>query len=471
MTTNGINSRNDGGDLPPQLYSMEAESAVIGALLIDNASYAIVSEAIDANDFYTARNRVCYEAVVSLFRTGQPFDVVTVVETLGRAGRLEAAGGVEYLSTLAEATPTSLSAGHYAAIIADYAARRRISDAGRAIYEMGQTQTRDSVEQVFSDALDQLFRIRPTVTASGLVPLSSLLDRYLQGDDADSVDEYGTPIMTGYPDLDQLLNGMQRSDLLIVGARPGMGKSSLAFNICVNAARDGATAAIFSLEMSNDQVARRILSSESGIPATRILQNLYTEPEYDTMVNVIGEVSGMPIYVDDSPYQTVTDMRSKAQRLQMERGLDFIVVDYLQLINGSRNHRRGSRVETITEISRDLKGMARDLKLPVLACSQLSRNLENRPTHRPVLSDLRDSGSIEQDADVVIFLHREDKFTGEDEWLQQYPGQTYPKNIAEIIIAKHRHGPTGQFGMFFRESVMRFENISLQDTDAAASRP
>ena len=443
-----------------EAYSHEAEQALIASLLIDGSAITLALDIVAPDDFHNARNRLCYEACLELFHSGRPIDGVTLVGALNERQQLESVGGSEYISSLR--TPTSLHIPHYARTIRDAAHRRRMAEAGRQIYELGLTST-DSVELMFGNAVDLLFKVQPSQADHGLVPLSNLYDAYLQGDRELDDPQYGRPLPTHYPDLDQLLGGgVRRSDLIILGARPSLGKSSLAFNIAINAAKDGAVCALFNLEMSNEQVAQRILASESGVPAMRIQTQLYTVAQEEALVQCIGSLSSLSAYSDDTPYQTVAQMRSKAQRLQMEIGLDLVVVDYLQLISDS-DRRRGNRVEQITEISRHLKGLARDLNVPVLACSQLSRQLENRPNHRPQLSDLRDSGSIEQDADVVMFLHREDHFATEEEWQRQYPGQPYPRNIAELIIAKHRHGPTGQFNLYFRQELMRFE--SLQRTD------
>ena len=263
---------------------------------------------------------------------------------------------------------------------------------------------------------------------------------------------------------------MQRSDLIIIGARPGLGKSSLALNVCANAARDGMICGVFSLEMSREQVAMRMLVADSQVDSHRLRLGLLSESEQNTISDSVGSLSGLPVYVDDTPFQTITDMRTKVQQLQMEHGLDFLVVDYLQLIQGEgRNQRYGeNRVQEISDISRQLKGMARDLHIPVFCCSQLSRGVESRPTHRPVLSDLRDSGSIEQDADVVTFLYREDRHFTEEEWEQHAPGRPYPRNLVEMIVAKHRHGPTGSFHLYFRDSLMRFESLAHYDGQEAA---
>ena len=271
--------------------------------------------------------------------------------------------------------------------------------------------------------------------------------------------------MTSFSDLDELLGGLQRSDMLILGARPGLGKSTLALNVSLNAARNGAVAGVFSLEMSREQLALRILASDAGVDAHRLRLSLYTETEEQRIIDSVGQLSELPVYIDDTPFQGMVEMQSKARRLSMEQGLDLLVVDYLQLIQGSSRNRGGeNRVQEISEISRSIKGMARDLNIPIITCSQLSRVVEGRPGHRPQLSDLRDSGSIEQDADVVAFIYREDVYYTEDEWSQHFPGRQYPRNIAEIIVAKHRHGPTGSVKLKFEDNLVRFVPLPRSDT-------
>ena len=442
-------------------YDHNAEAAVLGGLLIDGEALHRVLPLIKPEDFHRARHRFCYEACIALFGHQDAIDPITVARELDRQDRLEQVGGPAYLGQLISSTPTSVNVEYYAGIVADTAVKRRLIDAGNRIAELGYEDNTDADETI-RRAVDVLFTIQPMDADRGFVPLSSVFDIYLQGDVAEDNAANLPPLLSGYSELDSLLGGWQRSDLLIVGARPSLGKSSLALNTCVNAAKNGAVCGIFSLEMSREQVAMRILSAESGVDSHRLRLGLYTQMEEDAIVDAIGVLSGLPIYVDDTPFQSVIEMRSKAQRLKLEHGLDFLVVDYLQLIEGSNRRRGGgeNRVQEISEISRSLKGMARDLNVPVFTCSQLSRVVENRPGHRPQLSDLRDSGSIEQDADVVMFIYREDKNYTEDEWEQHAPGRPYPRNIAELIVAKHRHGPTGSLHLYFRDTLMRFDQLA-----------
>jgi len=292
--------------------------------------------------------------------------------------------------------------------------------------------------------------------------LRQICDQFLEDRAALTESSQDTaPVMTSFNELDVLLGGMQRADMLILGARPGLGKSTLAVNICLNAARNGFTSGIFSLEMSREQLALRILAADAGVDAHRLRLGLYTEAEEQSIIDSIGSLSDMPVFIDDTPFQGIVEMRGKSRRLSMEHGVDLLVIDYLQLVQGEAKGRFGdNRVQEVSEISRSIKGMARDLNVPILTCSQLSRVVENRTGHRPQLSDLRDSGSIEQDADVVMFISREDVYFTEDEWEQQFPGRPYPRAIAEIIIAKHRHGPTGSVKLRFRDHLVRFESLA-----------
>ena len=444
----------------PLPYDHDAEAAVLGALLIDGDALHRVLPVIKPEDFHRARHQYCYAACIAVFGRQEAIDQITVARELAQRERLDAVGGLPYLGQLVANTPTSVNVEHYAGIVADTAAKRRLIDAGNRIAELGFEDDADADEKM-RQAVDVLFRVQPT-SERGFVPLGSVLDVYLQGDIGDVSLSDEPPLQSGYSDLDGLLGGLQRSDMLIVGARPGLGKSSLALNICVNAAKTGQVCGIFSLEMSREQVAMRILVAESGVDSHRLRLGLLSESEENIIADAVGALSGLPIYIDDTPFQTTMDMRSKAQRLKLEHGLDFLVVDYLQLIQGMGS-RRGygeNRVQEISEISRSLKGMARDLNVPVFTCSQLSRVVENRPGHRPQLSDLRDSGSIEQDADIVMFLYREDKNYTEEEWEQHAPGRPYPRNIAELIVAKHRHGPTGSLHLYFRDNLMRFDQLA-----------
>ena len=442
-------------------HNLEAEEAVIGSLLIDGECFSRVAPVLQPGDFYRERNQLCFAAAMSLFQRDQAIDQLTLAGELARTEKLDEVGGMAYLSHLVSITPTSAHSEEYAEIVSRTSTMRKLIDAAAQISALGYNDT-DDVEGTLRQAEDTLFAIRGAGQARGFIPLRQIYDEYLQGraGAVEALTDTTGPVMSGYTDLDELLGGIQRSDMLILGARPSLGKSTLALNICLNAARNGSSAGIFSLEMSREQLAMRILSSEAEVDSHRLRLDLTTFAEQQRIIDAIGQLSDLPVYIDDTPYQSMVEMRSKARRLSLEHGLDLLVVDYLQLVQGQGRGYAGNRVQEISEISRSLKAMARDLNIALVACSQLSRLVENRPSHRPLLSDLRDSGSIEQDADVVMFIHREDLYTTEEEWEQQRPGQPYPRNIADIIVAKHRNGPTGSIQLEFRDNLVRFDSFA-----------
>jgi replicative DNA helicase len=446
-------------------HDIEAEEAIIGSLLIDGDSFLRISSLLTPDDFYREKNRLCFTACLDLFQRSEGIDQVTLARELSRTEQLESVGGMAYLSHLISITPTSTHAEYYAQLVARTSTMRRLISAASRISAMGYDDT-DDVETTLRQAEDMLFKVRVGQPDRGFISLRQIYDQFLE-DRAAITDPLhdSAPIMTSYNDLDELLGGLQRSDMLILGARPGLGKSTLAVNICLNAARNGAASGIFSLEMSREQLALRILASEAEVDAHRLRLGLYTEAEEQRIIDAIGTLSDYPIFIDDTPFQGVVEMRSKARRLAMEYGLDVLVMDYLQLIQGTSKGRGGdsNRVQEISEISRSIKGMARDLNVPIIACSQLSRVVEGRPGHRPQLSDLRDSGSIEQDADIVMFIYREDVYYTEEDWEQHFPSRPYPKNIAELIVAKHRHGPTGSVKLRFRDNLVRFDSLPRSD--------
>ncbi len=441
-------------------HNLEAEEAVIGSLLIDGECFTRIAPLLQPGDFYRERNQICFAAAQALFQRDHAIDQLTLAGELSRTEKLDLVGGMAYLSHLVSITPTSVHSEEYAEIVSRTSTMRKLIDAAAQISALGYNDT-DDVEATLRQAEDALFAVRGGGQSRGFIPLRQIYDQYLQdrASAAEAMLDSGGPVMSGYADLDELLGGIQRSDMVILGARPSLGKSTLALNICLNAARNGSTAGIFSLEMSREQLGMRILSSEAEVDSHRLRLDLTTFAEQQRIIDAIGQLSDLPVYIDDTPYQGMVEMRSKARRLALENGLDLLVVDYLQLVEGSRRG-GGNRVQEISEISRSLKAMARDLGVALIACSQLSRLVENRPSHRPLLSDLRDSGSIEQDADVVMFIHREDVYTTEEEWEQQRPGQPYPKNVADIIVAKHRNGPTGNIQLEFRDNLVRFDSFA-----------
>ena len=443
--------------LPPQDAS--AEESVIGSILIDGESLSRITSFLRPQDFYGEKNRWCFEAFLALFERGDAINQVTVAHELNLRNRLEELGGSAYLSHLVMVVPTSVHIEYYARIVQRTSIMRQLIDVGGRIAEIGYHESDADTDRALATAEDMLFRIRAGRGSGDFVHIREVLDTYMEESAAlhDPSSAHISPVPTGFRGIDDLLgNGMQRSDMIVIAARPSLGKSTLAFNIARAAADSGNRVGIFSLEMSRDQIGMRLLASEASIDSYRMRLGLLDNDERTRELDANGILSDLPIYIDDTPIQTIVDMRGKARRLQSERGLDLVIIDYLQLIGGGG--RIDNRAQEMGEISRSIKGMARDLDIPVIACSQLSRAIEQRPNHRPLLSDLRESGSIEQDADVVAFIHREDVYVSREDWEKRNPTEPYPQNVAQIIFAKHRNGPIGEVPLHFRSNFVRFES-------------
>ena len=443
--------------LPP--HDVDAEESVIGSILIDPDALNRVTALLKAEDFYSEKNRWCFETCRALLERGEAINQVTVAHELSLQDRLEGVGGTQYLSHLVMVVPTSVHVEHYARIVQRTSIMRQLIRAGGDIAGIGYEGASDS-DLALRQAEELLYRVRSGRGTRDFAHLREVLDTYMEESAATQGVEGGllAAIPTGFADIDKLLGGgLQRSDMVVLAARPSLGKSTLAFNMARYAAGQGAVVGIFSLEMSREHFALRLLSSEAGVDSHRLRLGLLSDAEERRLLDAIGALSDLPIYIDDSPLQGIVEMRGKARRLQSEKGLDFLIVDYLQLI--SSGGRSDNRVQEMGEISRSLKGLARDLDTPVLACSQLSRAIEQRPTHRPLLSDLRESGSIEQDADVVAFIYREDVYTTREDWEKRNPSEPYPQSIAEIIVSKHRNGPLGMVPLYFRNDMVRFESL------------
>lgn len=443
--------------LPP--HDIQAEEAVIGSILIDGDALSRAAQFVRPTDFYGEKNRRCFDAFNALFNRSEAINQVTVAHELSLHDRLEEIGGTAYLAHLVMVVPTSVHVEYYARIVQRTSIMRQLIDVGGRIAGIGYDGAADS-DEALTRAEDLLFRIRAGRGSGDFIHIRDVLDTYMEesaalhGPDVAHI----SPVPSGFQGIDNLLgNGMQRSDMIVLAARPSLGKSTLAFNIGRAAAASGNSVGIFSLEMSRDQIGMRLLASESDVDSYRIRIGLLSSNEEAQLLDAIGVLSDMPMYIDDTPIQTIMDMRGKARRLQAERGLDLVVIDYLQLIGGGG--RIDNRAQEMGEISRSIKAMARDLDVPVIACSQLSRAIEQRPNHRPLLSDLRESGSIEQDADVVAFIHREDVYVSREDWEKRNPTEPYPQNIAEIIFAKHRNGPVGTVPLYFRSDLVRFESL------------
>jgi len=450
----------NGEKLPP--HDIDAEEAVIGSLLIDGSAIYQIATLLQPSSFYSERNAQLYNACRQLYQRNEAINQITLAQELDRQGKLEACGGAAYLSHLISMVPTSLDVEHYAQIVYRLSIMRHLISAGKQITDVGYAAD-PNVDASLSRAEDVLFRLRQGQFSQDLVPIRQVLDKYFEettpAPEAEEHAEAIPHILSSFTGLDEFLGGFQRSDLIIIAGRPSMGKTSLALNIARNAAVEcGACVALFSLEMSREALVLRLLSSESGVNLRQVRLGLHTEAEERRIMEATGVLGEAPIYVDDSPQLRVVEMRSKARRLYYERGVNLIIVDHLGLMHA--DSRVENRVQEISYISRSLKAIARELEVPLIAVSQLSRASEWRASHRPQLSDLRDSGSIEQDADVVMFIYRDEVYyASQKEWEDAHPGERYPPP-AEIIIAKHRNGPTGQVSLRFIPKLAKFENIA-----------
>ncbi len=447
--------------LPPN--DNDAEEAVIGSLLIDGASIFQVADFLQASDFYFEQNRLLYDAAMALYQRDEAIDQVTLAQELSRTGKLETCGGAARLSYLISVCPTSLDIEHYARIVYRLSVMRQLITAGDRISAIGYESAPD-VEESLAKAEGILFRLRRGGAVNDLTHIREVLDKYFEVAPPSSEErpEQLPFVLSGFAGLDEFLNGFQRSDLIIIAGRPSMGKTSLALNIARNAAVEHrATVALFSLEMSRDSLVTRLVSSESGVNARRIRFGEHkTEEEERKVMEATGVLSEAPVYVDDTPMIRMAEMRSKALRLNYERGIDLVILDYLQLMQGEGTSRGENRVQEISLISRSLKALAREIDAPVIGVSQLSRAVEWRASHEPQLSDLRESGSIEQDADVVLFIYRDEYYyKSEEEWIAAHPDREYPREEADVIIAKHRNGPTGRVKMRFRHNLAKFETL------------
>jgi replicative DNA helicase len=431
-------------------HNVEAEEAVLGSLLIDSEAIFRVSPFLKPDDFYIVKNGWIYDAILSLHERRQPADFVTVCDELENRTQLEEVGGAAYISSLINAVPTAIHAEAYGHIVERTALRRRLISAAGQIAGFAYEEDQN-VDEVIDRSEAVLFSISQRRVSRDLVPIRQVLADYYDRI-AYLYEHRGEPlgIPTGFIDLDRLLGGLQRSDLIIVAARPGVGKTSMLLAMALTAARKfKQKVAVFSLEMSNEQLVQRLMSSETGIDSQRLRLGDLEETEWPKFVEAAGRLSDTMLFIDDTPGISALQLRTKARRLHAEYGLDLIMVDYLQLMSG--DFRAENRVQEISYISRALKGLARELGVPVVAASQLSRAVEQRHDKRPILSDLRESGSIEQDADVVMFIYRD----------EMYNADTELKNIADILVAKHRHGPTGTVQLFFRKQLAQFVDAEV----------
>jgi len=436
-----------------QPHDMEAEESVLGSFLIDSEAILTVVGWLKPEFFFRDRNRYVMQACLTLFQRGEAINQVTVAHQLNVDKRLDDVGGPAYLSHLVAAVPTSLHVEHFARIVTRCATMRRLAAAAADIAAIAYEGS-DDPDAVVRRAEDILYRVRDGDAMTDFRSLKDILSDYLEqratGLDADGATSNVVPIPSGFDALDELLGGMHRSDLLILAARPSLGKSTLAMNIAVNAARHGNRVGVVSMEMSRDQLALRLVASKAEVDSHRIRLGLVTRDEDDRIEAAVADLADLPLWINDHGTQSIASLRSQVRRLSLTQGLDFLVVDYLQLMRGE-SVQRDNRVQEVTDITRALKALARDLNIPILALSQLSRAVEQRVSHRPQLSDLRESGSIEQDADVVMFIYRPD-LNGEEGAVA---------GGAELIVAKHRSGPVGSVPLLFQGWLARFESVPV----------
>jgi len=435
--------------IPPQ--NLEAEASILGAILIDPNSFMKIADFLQSSDFYVEKNQLIYATMKKLFEKGMAIDLVTLSEELRKDKKLKSVGA-SYLSELASSVASSAHIEEHARIVADKAALRRLISTASEIIE----QSFDSTEQadrILDKAESAIFSVNERHRRTDFISLHDALAETYERLERLHEEKSGgiRGVATGYSELDSILSGFQPSDLIILAARPAVGKTSLALNIGLNVAvKYNIPTAIFSLEMSKDQLIERLLCMDAQIDSWKMRTGRLSDEDFSRLGESMGRLSEAPIFVEDSPNLTLSEMRAKARRLQAQHKIGFMIVDYLQLMQGEGgNYNEVNRVQEISEISRGLKGLARELNVPILALSQLSRAVEQRHPHIPQLSDLRESGSLEQDADVVIFIYREDYYDKESE----------KKNIVDILIRKHRHGPVGDIELYFAAEQLSFKSV------------
>ncbi|MCX7715719.1 MAG: replicative DNA helicase [Clostridia bacterium] len=440
-----------GRELP---YSMEAEQSVIGSVLKSSQSVALSAEIVKPDDFYFESNREIYRIVMELFNENTPIDIVTVSDRLNQADKLEAVGGITYLTSVATAVPTTRNIGYYSKIVKEKSVLRRLIKATHAISEMAYSES-DKTERILEQAEQLIFDVSAGRNQSDIVPISDvLMGSYTEMVENSLNKGKLTGLPTGFHELDRRMAGLQNSDLILIAGRPGMGKSSFAVNIAEHVAiEENVTVAIFNLEMSKSQLVNRILCSQALVDSNKMRLGELSGSDWQQIGEVVDKVAMAPLYIDDTPSITVSEIRAKCRRLKQTKNLGLVVIDYLQLMQSSG--RADNRQQEISEISRSLKILAKELDIPVITLSQLSRASESRSDKRPMLSDLRESGAIEQDADIVIFLYRDEYYNKDSE----------DKNLAECIIAKYRSGETGMFKLGWQGKYTKFLNIEIGATE------
>lgn len=443
--------KKQGAKVPPQ--NLDAEVSLLGAVLIDENVLTRVSDKLAADDFYDPRHINIFDAMLRLYERHMPVDLLTLSDELKKKDELESAGGAEYLTELSNQVPTAAHAESYANIITQNALRRRLIGASGTIAELGFDESKSS-EELLSQAEAQLFAVSDKSLRQDLASLEQILTESFDRMEELHRNKDGLRgIRTGFRDLDNLTAGLQRSDLIILAARPAMGKTTLVTNLAYNIATiEKKSVLFFSLEMSKEQLVDRMLADAAGVDAWNIRTGKLTDDDFEKISHAMGEMAEAPIYLDDTPGATVLELRTKARRAAHEHPLGLIIIDYLQLMQGSGRGGFDNRVQEVSEISRGLKLIARELNVPVIALSQLSRSVESRNPPIPQLSDLRESGSIEQDADIVAFIYRE----------AYYNPETERQNVTDLIIAKHRNGPTGKVELYFHPERLKFMTLDKQ---------
>jgi replicative DNA helicase len=434
--------------VPPQ--NVEAEASLIGSILIEKDAIIRVADIVTQEDFYVERNATIYSAILDLYEQRLPLDLLTLANRLREVGELDRVGGSSYLAELTSAVPTAAHVVQYANIVAHKATLRRLIGAAGSITNLGYDEN-TPLENLLDKAEQTIFDVSQKNLKQNFIPINSILaDSFDRLNDLHSNSGKLRGVPTGFRDLDGMLAGLQNSDLLILAARPSMGKTTFVMNIAHHvAAREGVPVGFFSLEVSKEQLIDQLLAIESGVDSWKLRTGALSDDDFPRINEAMAELSEAPLYIDDSAMTNVMEMRTKARRLQAEHGLGLIIVDYLQLISGSARSSSDGRQQEVSEISRQLKGLAREINVPVIALSQLSRAVESRTPPIPQLADLRDSGSIEQDADVVMFIYRE----------AYYDKDTERENVTDILIKKHRNGPTGDVELYFHPEQRRFTNL------------
>ncbi len=434
-------------------HNLEAEKCVLGAILIDNQAFNQAAEVIDSQDFFRDAHRRVFDKMVRLSERSEPIDLVTLKDELARAGELDEVGGPAYISALTDGVPRSANVEHYARIVKEKSTLRRLIQSANEVLVRAYDAEEDA-DDLLDEAERSIFQIAEGRMRSGFVRVGDLVDGgYQLIERLQAQRGLVTGVPSGFADLDEMTSGFQKSDLVIVAARPSMGKTSFVLNMAVNSAVDaGKSVGIFSLEMSKEQLFMRMLTSESRVDAHRFRGGFLGEQDYARLVGAFARLHDAKVFIDDTPGIGILEMRAKCRRLALEHGLDMVIIDYLQLMQG--RGRFESRQQELSSISRSIKILAKELEVPILALSQLSRAPETRSDHRPQLSDLRESGALEQDADVVLFIYREDMYAVEGERNPETEG------TAEIIIGKQRNGPTGAIRLAFLKQYTRFENLA-----------